>query len=70
MAMKVRYTYEGVNEEDTYIPVTSALVCGRLSYLKRVSFDEAVEKLREEWKHSFDIRFVFKNGNVNDYKIN
>ena len=62
--------YMRLNEEDTYIPVTSALVCGRLSYLKRLSFDEAVEKMRkEEWKDGFDIRFVFKNGNVNDYKI-
>ena len=61
--------YMRLNEEDTYIPVTPSLVCGRLSYLKRLSFDEAVEKLREEWKHAFDIRFVFKNGNVNDYKI-
>lgn len=62
--------YMRLNEEDTHIAVTSALVCGRLSYLKRLSFEEAVEKMREEWKHAFDIRFVFKNGNVNDYKIN
>ncbi len=63
------YIKSRLNEDDMYIPVTSALACGRLSYLKRLSFDEAVEKMREEWKHSFDIRFVFKNGNVNDYKI-
>ncbi len=61
--------YIRLNEEDPYIPVTSALVCGRLSYLKRLSFEEAVEKMREGWKNLFDIRFVFKNGNVNDYKI-
>jgi len=61
--------YMRLNEEDTYIPMTSMFVSSRLSYLKNLDFEEVVKKLREEWKVCFDMRFVFKNGNINDYKI-
>lgn len=60
--------YLKLNEKDTYIPMTP-MFNTRLSYLKGLSFEEAVSKLREEWKGGFSIGFVFKNGYVSDYKI-
>lgn len=61
--------YLKLNEEDTYIPMTSVFVSSRLSYLKNLDFEEAIAKLREEWKYGFSMKFFFKNGTVNDYKI-
>ena len=64
--------YMRLNEEGKYIPMTfmfDSCFDSRLSYLKNIGFEEAVAKLREEWKDCFDIRFIFKNGDVNDYKI-
>lgn len=66
---KVSAIYLRLNEEDTYIPMTSMFVCSRLSYLRNYDFEEVISKLREEWKDGFDMRFVFKNGDINDYKM-
>lgn len=42
----------------------------RLIYLKNVSFSDAITALREEFKGGeYDIRFIFKNGEIKDYKI-
>lgn len=60
--------YIRLNKKGTYIPMTF-MFDSRLSYLKNLGFEEAVEKLREEWKDGFDMRFVFKNGDISDYEI-
>lgn len=61
--------YMRLDKKGTYMSMTYMIKNGRLSYLKNLNFEEAVTKLREEWKNEFGMRFVFKNGDIRDYEI-
>ena len=51
------------------ISMKHMFISSRLSYLKNVRFNEAIEGMREEWKNGYEIIVVFEGGEEVSYYI-